>query len=359
MAQNTRGMTMRSSSAVRAPGGAVANGSAGRAAKGSASEAANGAAAEAANGAAAAANGAAANGLAGAAEADTAESCLLGLIGDVCGLLDLGELRWGLLDALHRALPSDYVSLNDVGPGPEDAISIMKPDAPTGSYQRWNRLAHQNPLLRYYLETLDGRAHRFSDVISRGELHTLELYKEVYAPLGVEHQLAFTLPAGPDRVLAIALSRGGRDYTDAERDFANRARPFLIQAYLNAIAFESLRARGAAPAGELLDALIAAGLTRREAQVLRLIALGRSNQHAAAELGISNRTVGKHLEHGFRKLGVADRSTAARRVWELVGGSPGGQQRHSADWRERHQEMLAGAPETSSRVFDARAAGAV
>ena len=50
------------------------------------------------------------------------------------------------------------------------------------------------------------------------------------------------------------------------------------------------------------------------------MARGRSNHHIAVSLGISDRTVGKHLEHGFRKLGVSDRSTAAGRAWELAGG---------------------------------------
>jgi DNA-binding CsgD family transcriptional regulator len=121
-------------------------------------------------------------------------------------------------------------------------------------------------------------------------------------------------------VLAIALSRCSRDYSDAERDFTNRARPFLIQAYLNAIAFESARARDPGDlVTPLVESLTAVGVTRREAQVLRLVAVGRSNHHIAAELGISDRTVGKHLEHCFRKLGVCDRSTAATRVWELAG----------------------------------------
>src|ERR1035437_8113670 len=76
--------------------------------------------------------------------------------------------------------------------------------------------------------------------------------------LGVEHQLAFTLPASGERVLAVALSRGGEDYSDAQRDLVDRARPFLIQAYLNALAFESLRAsrseNDATPAIESLRA---------------------------------------------------------------------------------------------------------
>jgi DNA-binding CsgD family transcriptional regulator len=249
-----------------------------------------------------------------------ADRRLLELVGDVCGMLDLDELRHGLLAAMHRALPSEYVSLNDIGPSRDQIVTIMEPDAPA-LLSRWATFAHENPLLRRYLRTLDGRAYRFSDVISRQELHGLPLYREVYAPLGVEHQLAFNLPASPDRVLAIALSRKRSDYSDAERDFANRARPFLIQAYLNAITVHELRGRGAPPGTPLLERLRAAGLTRREAQVMRLVALGRSNNHVGVELEISPRTVGKHLEHSFRKLGVADRSTAARRVWQLAGSS--------------------------------------
>jgi DNA-binding CsgD family transcriptional regulator len=262
-----------------------------------------------------------------AVEIDTgsdSQTPLLELIADVCGLLDIEELRHGLLEALHRALPSDYISLNDVGPGPRDVIALMTPDAPVELFEAWARHAQENPLLRHYQSTQEGRAVRFSDVCTRPELHALKLYTEVYGPMGVEHQMAFTLPGPPGRVVAIALSRGERDYSDGERDFADRARPFLIQAYRNAVAYQEARGGlsgvSSAPT-PLLDALVAIGLTRREAEALRLVALGRSNHHVAQALGISHRTVGKHLERGFRKLGVSDRSTASARVWELAGSS--------------------------------------
>ncbi len=245
------------------------------------------------------------------------DGALLELIGDVIGLLDIVELRRGLLDAMHRMLPCDYVSLNDIGPGRDEVVAIMEPDVP-GLMSAWVRHAHENPLLRHLQRTLDGRAYRFSDVIASDALHALPLYREVYAPMGVEHQLAFSLPASPNRVLAIALSRGRHDFSDAERDLVNAARPFLIQAYLNAIAHETLRGeRAGLAAAPDTEALTAAGLTAREAEVVRLLALGRSNQHIAAELQISDRTVGKHLEHCFRKLGVADRSSASTRAWEI------------------------------------------
>ena len=51
-------------------------------------------------------------------------------------------------------------------------------------------------------------------------------------------------------------------------------------------------------------------LTPREAEVLRLIARGRSNPEIAAELVISELTVKTHVGHIFTKLGVRDRAAA-------------------------------------------------
>jgi HD-GYP domain-containing protein (c-di-GMP phosphodiesterase class II) len=56
-----------------------------------------------------------------------------------------------------------------------------------------------------------------------------------------------------------------------------------------------------------------AGLTRRELEVLRALVLGHSNQVIADDLGISAKTVGHHVQHVYRKVGV--RSRAAATVW--------------------------------------------
>ena len=55
----------------------------------------------------------------------------------------------------------------------------------------------------------------------------------------------------------------------------------------------------------------AGGLTARECEVLRLVARGRSNREIAAELFITPRTVGTHVEHIYAKIGVSTRGAAA------------------------------------------------
>jgi DNA-binding NarL/FixJ family response regulator len=54
-----------------------------------------------------------------------------------------------------------------------------------------------------------------------------------------------------------------------------------------------------------------AGLTGREAEVLRLVAGGASNREVGARLSISEATVRRHLANIFRKLGVSSRTAAS------------------------------------------------
>jgi len=59
-------------------------------------------------------------------------------------------------------------------------------------------------------------------------------------------------------------------------------------------------------------------LTPRETQVLRLVALGLSNQEIADPLSISIETVKEHVQNLLRKLSVGDRTQAA--VWAIRHG---------------------------------------
>jgi DNA-binding CsgD family transcriptional regulator len=244
------------------------------------------------------------------------DDVLLELIGDVQGLLDLDEFRLGLIGALRRAVPTDWASIHEVGPGPDDHRDLVVPEPPAWSYKVFARLSHQNPLVTHMTTgPRPGAPVRLSDVTSREEFEALEIYRELYGPLGLEHQIAFTLPQEPPLLLGVVLSRRDHDFTDAERELLGRARPFLIQGYRNALAFGHER-RSAG--GAMVAALREAGLTPREAETLAMVARGASSADAAARLGVGVRTADKHLQHAFAKLGVTDRSAAAARAWAVA-----------------------------------------
>jgi DNA-binding NarL/FixJ family response regulator len=57
-------------------------------------------------------------------------------------------------------------------------------------------------------------------------------------------------------------------------------------------------------------------LTGREAQVLRLVATGRTNRVIAMQLGISEKTVARHVSNIFTKLGLSSRAAATAFAYE-------------------------------------------
>jgi DNA-binding CsgD family transcriptional regulator/tetratricopeptide (TPR) repeat protein len=73
---------------------------------------------------------------------------------------------------------------------------------------------------------------------------------------------------------------------------------------------------GAAPDIARMDALNggpsrhAHGLTRRELQVLRVVATGETNKAIATRMSLSERTIDRHVSNIFTKLGVASRAAA-------------------------------------------------
>lgn len=70
-------------------------------------------------------------------------------------------------------------------------------------------------------------------------------------------------------------------------------------------------ARALLPSGQ--PARLADELSAREQQVLRLVAKGLANKQIARYLSISESTVKTHITNVFRRIGVADRTSAA--IW--------------------------------------------
>ncbi|MDD3674650.1 DNA-binding response regulator [Thauera propionica] len=118
--------------------------------------------------------------------------------------------------------------------------------------------------------------------------------------------------------LVEGLSAGGIDYL--VKPVVPDELVARLQAHLR-VAREmnaAMRARG--EEAEPPSALLPNPLTQREMDVLEWVARGKTNRDVAEILGMSPRTVNKHLEHIYEKLGVETRTAAVAQFARLARG---------------------------------------
>jgi DNA-binding NarL/FixJ family response regulator len=144
-------------------------------------------------------------------------------------------------------------------------------------------------------------------------LACLELIRKRHPEVRV---IMLSVHSDPERIES-ALRRGASGYIVKSISPAD-----LGAAIRNAVegtvfhAFGPSPGRGAADTSDL-------GLTERELAILRAVARGLSNRAIGRELWVTEQTVKFHLTNIYRKLGVANRTEAARAAFRLgVAESP-------------------------------------
>jgi DNA-binding CsgD family transcriptional regulator len=233
------------------------------------------------------------------------------LAGDLAELDNPAGFPGAVLPALAALVGCDVLTYNEIGPTPGQTRYADYPShaLDPATQPVFAAYVHEHPLVNHYRRTGDGEPVKISDFLGRERFHRLGLYSEFFRPIPVEHQIALSLPGPEGRVIGIALNRARADFSERDRALLGALRPPLTRALL--------RARSRAQARDALTRLGrggAARLTDREVQVLHLVALGRTNLAVAHVLGISPRTVAKHLEHIYRKLAVTSRTAAVTRT---------------------------------------------
>jgi DNA-binding NarL/FixJ family response regulator len=167
------------------------------------------------------------------------------------------------------------------------------------------RHAGDFPLTRHTRPGGDGRPIRRSDLQSMRSFRASGMYADVARKIGTDQMLAMALtPAGLH--VCVSLNRIGRDFQPAAIDVLTQLSPLLTRRVARLAASQvALNASPALESGQL---------TPRERQVLSLVAEGLTDCAIGHRLACSPRTVDKHLEHIYRRLGVSSRAAAIAAV---------------------------------------------
>ena len=213
----------------------------------------------------------------------------------------------GVTEFLREAYQADFAGAGSVDlRGTDSHTWADSPAAIPVDAGGFHQYAAAHPLCRAYQQLGRPVPLRLSDLPAASAL-------PAYGGTDMSRVLAIPLAIGPQRQCAIALLRAGPDFTAADLELASQLQPVFGGLYDLGRRADVGGARCAGPVG----ADTGIPLSDRELAVLDLAAGGLITAAIARQLGISPRTVGKHLEKAYRKLGTNDRVSAVLRAQSL------------------------------------------
>lgn len=229
-------------------------------------------------------------------------------LGDACaGTEDLA--RRGI-DCLPGLIGSDLTTL--VVCDIESGHRVVKPSGllSRSAIEVFDHYFHQHPLVRAHARNPHAVTARIADLLPPAEFHRQPLYNDYYRPLRIEHAMAMPIHVDRRFLVSFVFNRERTKFSDRERGLAEVLRPHVTNLYRYGVVLDRMAAASRAASGRG----VGVPLTPREREVLDWVAAGKTNRDVAAILGASPRTVEKHLERIYEKLGVETRTAAVMRA---------------------------------------------
>jgi DNA-binding CsgD family transcriptional regulator len=229
-------------------------------------------------------------------------------------LSNLGD-RETYLDAagqlLLKLFPSDHAAWNSLDlPAGRAEVVTYPHDSRADVPKMMLEMHAEHPLIASLQTGTAGGDRpplRLSDFISDLELYRTRAFQEGLSLLCVNRQLIlFTAGSRLDFFHCWSMNRWNHDFSDNELALAQHVQP-MLQLLDSAYAGPPHKAAGIAVAD-------AYSLTAREQQIMRLLSQGLKALAIGRLLGCSPRTVAKHIEHAYAKLGSNNRVDALRRL---------------------------------------------
>lgn len=173
---------------------------------------------------------------------------------------------------------------------------------------------HQHPLVRYHGHDAGRHVHRISDSIAWRDFRRGALYADYYRPVGIDHVIALPLYQDDGWLASFVLNRRGRDFSDRELALLDSVREPLRRLFARTPLLQQAHRTWSALPEAAPPLPTTLPLSPREREVLRWVAAGKTDRDVADILGISRRTVHKHLQRVYAQLGVETRTAAVMRA---------------------------------------------
>lgn len=248
---------------------------------------------------------------------DDLKACLdaVHAVGEDSTSLD-GFLHAGV-ERLPRLIASDltHVSVCDLDTGRRDVVSDVPGAIPKRDLETFNRYFKVNPLVREHGRNPRARTVRISDLVPEHDFRRSPLYDEYYRAVGIDYVMALPVHVEGNELVSFVFNRQDRDFAERDRDCAEAIRPLLGDLYRMVRALDGARAAWGVPS--TLQPPPDHPLTGRERQVLQWLGGGKTDKDIGDILGISPRTVHKHLQRIYEKLGVETRTAAVARALKI------------------------------------------
>ena len=228
----------------------------------------------------------------------------LGAIGEAARSSD-GFAHQGIA-SLRRLVASELTTLSicDLDTGHRSVVSDQPGAIGGRELALFDRYFHAHPLVREHGRNPRAVTRRIDDLVPPAAFRESALYNDYYRAIRIDHAMAVPIHVDRRLLVSFVFNRRGRGFDDAERDALELIRPHLGNLYRLCAA---LGRAGWAPAQ-------AWQLTPREQDVLRWLSAGKTDRDIGAILAISPRTVHKHLQRIYEKLGVETRTAAVVRA---------------------------------------------
>jgi DNA-binding CsgD family transcriptional regulator len=207
------------------------------------------------------------------------------------------------------------LSVRDLVTGLRGGIGLPRERWSCEDIASFDRHRRVDSVVRHHGLARLGDTARLSELLDGRVLRRCVPYADYDGQVGLEYVISVPLWMDGRTLIAIALNRRHLDFSERERERLELLRPHLAHLYRQACRADSAgRDGGQPPLGSALLEREPESLTPRERNVMHWLAAGKTDVEIAALLSLSPRTVSKHLEHIYVKLGVETRTAAVMRV---------------------------------------------